>query len=51
MSIQNEFNITFPPETHFDAFFQSAVLALVTMVLVNRAVSVSPTLILQVPTH
>lgn len=41
----------FSPHTHLEAFFQAAILALISMVLVDRAVSVRTTRVGQVSSH
>ena len=43
--------LTFPPHAHFEALFESAVLALVPVVLVNRAVSAATAGVREVPSH
>ena len=43
--------LTFPSEPHLEALLQSAVLALVAVVLVYRAVAVTAALVLKIPPH
>ena len=42
---------TFSPHSHLETFFEAAVLALIAVVLVDRAVAGAPTLVRQVPPH
>ena len=42
---------TFPPHAHLETLLESTVLALVAVVLVNRAASVAPTCVRQIPPH
>lgn len=46
-----EWGPTFSPHAHLEALLQPAVLALVAMVLVHRAVAVAPARVAQVPTY
>ncbi len=47
----DEWGPTFSPHAHLEALLQPAVLALVAMVLVHRAVAVAPARVAQVPTY
>lgn len=49
--VDGEWGPTFSPHAHLEALLQTAVLALVAMVLVHRAVAVTPARVAQIPPH
>ena len=44
-------SFTFSPHPHLETLFEAAVLALIAVVLVDRAVAGAPALVRQVPPH
>ena len=51
MKKKNIFRLTFSPHPHFEAFLESTMLTLISMMLVHRTVFVTSALVRQVSSH